>query len=1257
MELLVYKASAGSGKTFTLAVEYIKLLILNPRAYRQILAVTFTNKATAEMKERILSQLYGIWQGDKDSDAYLKRIIAETGKPVEEVREAAKVALTNMLHDYSRFRVETIDSFFQSVMRNLARELELSPNLNIELNNQEVLSDAVDSMIERLGPTSPVLAWLLDYINERIADDKRWNVSDEVKSFGRNIFDEEYIEKGEGLRKKLIENPGLIKDYRRELKEMETEALEQMKGFYDQFEGELDGHALNADDLKNGSRGIGSYFRKLNNGILGDDIRNATVEKCLTDEKSWAAKSSSRYQDILQLASASLMPLLNEAEKFRTKNNKIVNSCRLSMQHLNKVQLLASIDEEVRRLNRENNRFLLSDTNALLHQLVKDGDSSFVFEKIGTNIRNVMIDEFQDTSRMQWGNFRLLLLEGLSQGADSLIVGDVKQSIYRWRNGDWGILNGLNERIKSFPIRTKTLKTNRRSETDIIRFNNEIFTAAVNYLNTVYKEESKKDCEALLKAYSDVVQESPKEVRKGYVKVSFLEPDEEHDYTEQTLVSLGEEVERLLNSGIRLNDIAILVRKNKNIPRIADYFDKTLQYKIVSDEAFRLDASLAICMMIDALRYLSDPENRIARASLITNYQLQIKGYEGSMDCLLTAPAETLLPEAFTKNIETLRLMPLYELLEELFTLFEMSRISDQDAYLFAFFDAVTDYLQSNSSELDGFIRFWEETLCGKTIPSGEMEGIRIFSIHKSKGLEFHTVLLPFCDWKLENETNNQLVWCIPEEAPFNELDIVPVNYSAQMNASVYQRDYQQERLQLWVDNLNLLYVAFTRAGKNLIVWSRKGQKGTMSELLTAALPEVARKNGGEWDEDAPYEQGELCPSSKKEEKVSTNKMTRKPDKLPVSMESMRHEIEFRQSNRSADFIKGVNEGESEDRFINRGRLLHTLFSAIETEKDIDTAIERLVFEGVIGSREMEEEIREVTHKAFSMPEIQDWYSGRWQLFNECSIIYKEDGVLQTRRPDRVMMQDGQVVVVDFKFGKPNKKYNRQVQGYMQLLKRMGYGNVRGYLWYGPLPRPLSGGEGEKGTDSGWEEGKIVEVKMGIEMKDGGKIKSKVGIKDKPNQENFINSETEHETDSNSSPLSHGEGQEERPLYKTACLTSYTCMKEFQKKNKSNPTDAERILWEYLRREQTGHKFRRQQIIENYIADFACLESKLVIELDGDYHLTAEQIQQDQERTEKLSLLGYRVIRFKNEEVIDNPKIVIKQIKCILNTSNKKEEG
>ena len=261
-----------------------------------------------------------------------------------------------------------------------------------------------------------------------------------------------------------------------------------MKGFYDQFEGELEGHALTADELKNGSRGIGSYFRKLNNGILSNDIRNATVEKCLEDAKHWATKTSPRFADIIDLAKSSLMQILEDAEKLRSKNNLLLNSCRLSLQHLNKVQLLANIDEEVRQLNHDNNRFLLSDTNALLHQLVKDGDFLFsCFEK-DRNQHPQCHD--RRVSRHQpdaMGNFKLLLLEGLSQGADSLIVGDVKQSIYRWRNGDWGILNGLNDRIEHFPIKVKTLATNRRSETNIIRFNNQIFTAAVNYLNEVYK--------------------------------------------------------------------------------------------------------------------------------------------------------------------------------------------------------------------------------------------------------------------------------------------------------------------------------------------------------------------------------------------------------------------------------------------------------------------------------------------------------------------------------------------------------------------------------------------------------------------------------------------------------------------------------------------------------------------------------------------------------------------------------------------------
>lgn len=1054
-ELLVYKASAGSGKTFTLAVEYIKLLILNPRAYRNILAVTFTNKATTEMKERILSQLYGIWMNDNDSAAYLDKIVKELNMPEEKIREAAGTALHLMIHDYSRFRVETIDSFFQSVMRNLARELELGANLNIELNNTEVLSDAVDSMIEKLNRQSPVLYWLLEYIEERIADDKRWNVSGEIKNFGRNIFDEEYIEKGDGLRQKL-QDKDCIKNYRRTLQAIEKEALEQMKGFADQFAGVLESNGLKVEDLASKSKGIASYFNKLQNGNVDDDMRNATVEKHLASPESWATKTSPYRNAIIELAAAELIPLLETSEEFRRKNNMVINSCRLSLRYVNNVRLLANIDEEVRELNHENNRFLLSDTNALLHNLVRDGDSSFVFEKIGTTIRNVMIDEFQDTSRMQWDNFRLLLLEGLSQGADSLIVGDVKQSIYRWRNGDWGILNGLKTNIDAFPINVQTLTVNRRSAGNIIEFNNKVFTAACQVLGRAYKEELGEECKALNEAYSDVCQEVDKDPGKGYVKVTFLDKKEEATYIEDTLQQLAAEAESLVSKGVHLKDIAILVRYNRNIPLIADYFDKNTPYKIVSDEAFQLNASLAICMIIDGLRYLSQPENRIAKAQLAAAYQNEVLKNDIDLNTLLLNNVDEYLPAEFISRQESLRLMPLYELMEKLFGLFRMSHIGQQDAYLCAFFDAVIEYLQNNSSELSAFITFWEDTLYKKTIPSGEVEGIRIISVHKSKGLEYHTVLLPFCDWNMEKERSlTHLMWCAPQHSPFNDLDIVPINYSTAMQQSIYRNEFLDERLQLWVDNLNLLYVAFTRAKKNLIIWGKAGLKGTVADLLQQSMEQIAEPTvtddaDGEEEEpenDIVYEIGSLYLSEeKKAEKASANKLLVKPEPIALHLESLESNIEFKQSNRSAEFIRG--EEETGEKYIRQGQLLHNLFSVIRTQEDVASAIARLRFEGIIESAEQEKQLRKLTEWALNHPLVKEWYSGSWELYNECAIIYKENGELQTRRPDRVMMKDGQVVVVDFKFGKKRSGYNKQVREYMDLLTNMGYKQIRGYLWY-----------------------------------------------------------------------------------------------------------------------------------------------------------------------------------------------------------------
>ena len=1055
--LLVYKASAGSGKTFTLAVQYIKQLIEDPFAYRRILAVTFTNKATAEMKARILEQLYGLSNQIKSSNGYLKALISLTGKDESDIRKSAQQALQNILHDYSRFRIETIDSFFQSVLRNLARELELGANLNIELNQSQVLSDAVDGMMEKLDRKSPVLYWILEYAEERISEDKRWDISDEIKRFGENIFDEKYVEKGNGLRSKLA-NPQFLPTFRKELHAISEEVLDQMKSFSEQFHSILGDNGLTVTDLANKSKGIASYFNKIGNGELTDNVRNATVEKCLENEENWTTKTSTRKNEIKALAIRELIPLLKTAEEFRVKNNLLLNSCRLASKYLNNLRLLSTIGEEVRAYNAQRNQFLLPDTNAVLHSLISKGDASFIYEKIGSAIDTVMIDEFQDTSQLQWENFHLLLEESLAQKEGSILVGDIKQSIYRWRNGDWKILANLGQ-DPTLRIDERTLETNWRSESHIIQFNNELFTAACGVLNQKYESEMGVSCPQLTDAYRDVKQLVAKKGENGYVKISFLSDTENRTYREAVLEELVQEVTALIDQGIQTNDIAILIRKNKDISPIADYFDQHTPYRIVSDEAFRLDASLAICMMIDAIRLLVSEDDRIAQARLAIAYQEDILHKGIDRNTLLLNHTESYLPAEFLLRKDSLRFMPLYELLETLFQIFGMDRITQQDAYLCAFYDAVTEYIQNNSSEPAAFLSYWNETLHAKTIPSGEIDGIRILSIHKSKGLEYSTVLIPFCDWSLESETKENLIWCsvaengnIADISPFNELDLIPINYTANMAQSVYKGSYTDEKIQLWIDSINLLYVAFTRAKRNLIAWGKANGKGTIANILSESMGRIQALPIQVYEDEEQgiltYEYGTLSAPEKAERVSSDNRFNATPEPLPIHIESIEADIDFRQSNQSAQFLKEDSDADTHD-YIRQGELMHQVFASIEKASDLPQAIERLCFEGVISSTEQEQQIRELAEWALKNPKAKAWYDGSWQLYNECSIIYTDsNGNLQTRRPDRVMVKNGCVVVVDFKFGKKQEKYQAQVQEYMHLLSLMGYTQIKGYLWY-----------------------------------------------------------------------------------------------------------------------------------------------------------------------------------------------------------------
>lgn len=1071
--LTIYKASAGSGKTFTLSVEYIKLLIKDPQSYRSTLAVTFTNKATEEMKLRILSQLYGIWKLLPDSKSYIDKIKEDLDVTEEYMSERAGIALHNIVHNYSYFRIETIDSFFQSVLRNLARELDLTANLRIELNDYQIERNAVDELINSLDENSELLTWIMEYIRENMDDDKDWNVIGNIKRFGENIFREYYKTNSKKLNERLLEE-GFFKQYTTKLRQMRNEAEVEMQNEAAQFFDALNHNGIEIDDLNNGKNGPAGYFIKIKKGIYNNTIVTKRLQKVLDEgsESSWVKqKSSKETQDIVrELANSTLTPLVHHAEDVRQKNWYIYGSAVLTLRHLNQLRLLNSIENKVRMMNVEQNRFLLSDTHTLLHSLIRDTDSPFIFEKIGNYLENIMIDEFQDTSTVQWQNFKVLLEECMSHGEQqgNLIVGDVKQSIYRWRSGDWRMLNNIE---REFPylnsmLNVCSLDTNYRSSRRVITFNNAFFKRAseLEYADQKSSTPDTSSPEQLKKAYSDVAQKVPSfRDNHGYVSINLL-PNE--DYRQQALQKTAEAVSLLLDSGANYSDIAILVRSNDIIQLIAEFFANELpDVKIVSDEAFRLDSSVSVNIIVNAMLWLTHPDNILAKAYIAKAYQTYVleKSEQETNKLLATAEGiDSALPCALIDKRNDLLTMPIFELAEQIYTLFNIGNIKGEDAYLYAFYDALTDFIANNTADIDSFVEEWNDSIAEKTIQASAIDGIRIITIHQSKGLEFEHVVIPFCDWTLEK---GNTIWCTPQVEPYNELPLIPVDFSAsQMKGTIYEFDYNEEHLQNCVDNLNLLYVAFTRAASSLFVIAQRGTPSSRSYIVEQAITDI-KLEGSSLDGDPSdkkaellFSYGELEIVETKAKKKSDNIFTPEVENMNVNMATFSNKVEFKQSNKSRDFVADDDENTDDDdrkqlSYIKTGKILHYLFSTINTTDDIDTSLAQLEMDGLIEESDTNiKRLRDMLHKRFSNRQVADWFSSRWTLFNECTILDYDAATdtVREHRPDRVMKDEktGEVVIVDFKFGSPRPEYVEQVNRYKALTQNMGYPNVKGYLWF-----------------------------------------------------------------------------------------------------------------------------------------------------------------------------------------------------------------
>ena len=1099
--LTVYRASAGSGKTFTLAVEYISLLVKDPENYQHILAVTFTNKATQEMKMRILSQLYGIANSLQSSQQYFNKVKEKTNMPDVVIRNNARAALTLLIHRYNNFRILTIDAFFQQVLRNLAHELGQTANLRVDLNNEEITEKAVDQMIESLEKGQPVLQWISTYINNSIEDDNGWNIIGKIKTFGTNIF-KDFYKAHEANLKEQLSNADDFKVYETTLRKRRNDIRKTFNGKAKSILNEIKN--ANLDIPSNYRSGLYKYLTDSAIAPLTNKPLKAGVLKANESPQNWTSSKCAKAdkQQIETLAAEVLSAQLSELIAYNNDNWNEFQSIQLTLSHLSELRLLHAIADAVDNLTKDTNRFMLSNTQALLKELIADSDTPFIFERIGARLKHVMIDEFQDTSTIQWQNFQVLLANCMAQElSQNLIVGDIKQSVYRWRQGDWGILNNIEKSFAHQKIRLETLDYNYRSEKRIIDFNNAFWEQCVaNTAKEVAQDDAEK-AEIVQKAYEDVAQKTHKTTENGFVKISLYPSKSMKDAVLEELI---ETIKELFNNGYggkNQSKIAILVRSKSNIQDIVNALLQSFgnEINIVSDEAFRLDASLSVNIIVSAMHLLTHPDDVLTRGKLVKLYNQEVlKKPLTDTDLLVSinesnnidtknidkkerrklateqqmAKLNSQLPPEYVANRELLLGLPIVDLVDKLFMLFGLDQLEGQSSYICTLYDTLNDFLKDHTADIDDFINEWENSLSSKTIQSDEIEGIRIMTIHKSKGLEFDNVIIPFCNWEMEKKGT---LWCETKNkpAPYNKLPLLPIDFSRdKLIGTVFEDDYKEEHFQNIVDNLNLLYVAFTRASKNLFVFGLRQGKTTLDNIAKGTPPgnrsyaiELALRQVSEQLEGSSlsfpddigseihFEYGTLVPEThEKEHAVADNPFLIKPDKHIVSIATYPQAATFKQSNKSIEFVKGEDVDPSDrTRYIKIGNVLHQLFSTIYTTADIPTRLNELEQQGIIYNDEITSaQLRTRIEDAITNPQVQEWFSKRWQLYNECTILEynKDTNEMEEHRPDRVMTDGKEFVVVDFKFGKEREEYKKQVQQYMEILIRMGHKKVSGYLWY-----------------------------------------------------------------------------------------------------------------------------------------------------------------------------------------------------------------
>lgn len=1054
--LSIYKASAGSGKTFTLTLEYFKIIFEMPTEYRNILAVTFTNKATEEMKSRIINELYKLADG-QDTD-YGKILCHELNMNAPALQNRAKLLLSLLLHDYGRLAVTTIDKFFQRIIKSFIHELGIFPGYNVELDNEFVLLKAVDKVMEQIKDNADLRNWIYELLNDSIEEGKSWSVKNKIADLGQELFRENYMLFNQQVLDKFSDKH-FLKAYRKfldlQIKSFEDELQLTAKQAVDL----IDQNGLNIDSFKKGKSGCVGWFYKLSAGNF--DQPTPTTRKGAEFEDTWIAQKSPDRANIENIL-PDLMSLLQRAlAYYDTHSRKYLSAIQL-IGNLYQLGILNDLYQEVRSYCNAKGLMLLSDTTHILNKLISNNDTSFLFEKCGNYYKYIMIDEFQDTSAMQWKNFRPLIVNSLSENCKAMIVGDVKQSIYRWRNGEWSLLAyEVEQQFKNLGMQNVYLSNNWRSAKEIVEFNNEFFEAASNLLARNYRQEVGEEDERALviqEAYKSLRQ-TPRKQKCGYVDILYSPEKKEEDSEATIIADVINVIGNIRERGGRLKDIVILVRNGKEGASIAEYlmeYNKTADTPVsfISNDSLYVWSSPYVQFIVAVLRYIVEPFDLVNKAQIIYFYKTFVQHDSNvSLHEIFNSSSETdiftFLETTFNPSAESVMSYSLFETIETIIEHFNLQDKEEEIPYLIALQDIIYEYEANNSNSITLFLEWWEKEQ-GKRVlsTSEEVDAVRILTIHKSKGLEFEYVILPFCSWELDGVRPIRRIWCKNNEQDFNQLEYAPLNYSSKLIDTSYREDYMDEHLKAYIDNLNLLYVALTRPKVELYIrpYSPKVNKDGSISLsdIGAFMYLVLEDMGVEIASCGKYVLGEqkILGNKSNAEEIRSFSL----QKYPVWQSADRINVKYLYRDYTAPEESGLSA-------INEGKLLHEMFKTICNITDVEQAVAQAYLNGLIRNEEKDEYITKI-QDYLKIPQASEWFHPKNKIINERDILFPGGN---KARPDRIVERNDKVIVIDYKFGQSEEiKYIKQVRFYCKTLREMGYPQVEGYIWYVKLGKIIN---------------------------------------------------------------------------------------------------------------------------------------------------------------------------------------------------------